>query len=304
MKKILMSLSLMISFLSNAAETYNLRINIKDGYDTQTYNLVSEISDTTFSESVKSVHDDGNNPTKKMTLREVKDVREVRKPDIVWNLDVHLGKAQVVSNTTQAPGNDENATEIDLGEGSVDALRMYLSAILKDKHEIRLLFAPLEYENSFVSDSELFFNGVKFLAGEQTQAGYQFNSYRLSYIYHFNREGRVKYRIGFTGKIRDAYTLIRQDGRETTFENVGFVPLLHLGVNILITEKLNLDLELEGSWSPFGYAADFRAVLNYAISNNINLGIGVGYLDGGAENDSIDTFASILFGFASIEVIF
>ena len=303
MKLLLMIMSLLMTSSLFASEKYNLEINIKDGDKKETYKLISEIAATNFAESIKSARDEGNNPTKKMVLRDVKDVKEIKKADIVWNIDVQYGKAEVISNTTQIPGNDE-ATEIDLGKGSVDALRIYLSAVLKEKHEIRLLFAPLQYENQFVSDSEIFFNGVKFLAGEETTTDYQFNSYRLSYIYHFDRQGKMQYRLGFTGKIRDAYTLVRQNGIESTYDNVGFVPLLHLGVNILLTEKLNLDLEVEGSWAPVGYAADFRATLNYVVSNNVELGLGVGYLDGGADNDKVNTFAKVLFGFARVKVKF
>ena len=303
MKLLLMIMSLLMTSSLFASEKYNLEINIKDGDKKETYKLISEVAATSFAESIKSARDEGNNPTKKMVLRDVKDVKEIKKADIVWNIDVQYGKAEVISNTTQIPGNDE-ATEIDLGKGSVDALRIYLSAVLKEKHEIRLLFAPLQYENQFVSDSEIFFNGVKFLAGEETTTDYQFNSYRLSYIYHFDRQGKMQYRLGFTGKIRDAYTLVRQNGIESTYDNVGFVPLLHLGVNILLTEKLNLDLEVEGSWAPVGYAADFRATLNYVVSNNVELGLGVGYLDGGADNDKVNTFAKVLFGFARVKVKF
>ena len=305
MKKLLLIVALAMSFIANAAESYNLRINFKDGDKLlDKYDLVSEVDNTSFHESIKSASDEGLNPSKKMSLRAIEDVSEVKKPDIVWNVDVQLGQARVLSNTSQIPGNSEEATEIDLGEGSVQALIIYLSAIVKEKHEIRLLFAPLSYENNFIADSDIFFNGVRFLAGEKTGTDYQFNSYRLSYIYHFDRQDRMQYRIGFTGKIRDAYTVVRQDGVESRFDNVGFVPLLHLGVNILLTDKLNLDLEVEGSWSPFGYAADFRATLNYLISNNIEIGVGLGYLDGGAENDSVDTFAKFLFGFARVKVIF
>ena len=238
-----------------------------------------------------------------MTLRDVKSAREVKKPDVIWKIDLQLGRAKVISNTSTIP-NDDQATEIDLGSGDVESLRLYLSAIIKDKHELRLLFAPLSYDNNFISDEEIFFNGVKFLAGTSTQTEYQFNSYRLSYIYHFDRQGKMRYRIGFTGKIRDAYTLVRQNNVESKFENVGFVPLLHLGVNILLTDKLNLDAEIEGSWSPFGYAADIRTSLNYVIRENFQIGLGVGYLDGGASNDEVDTFARVLFGFGKIEYKF
>lgn len=291
------------SFSAYSKSEYNLQINIKDGEQTETFNVISEIDNTSFSESIKSPTDSGLNPTKKMTLRKINDVNEIKKPDVVWTLDVQYGTARVESNTTQIP-NSEEATEIDLPEGSVDSLRVYLGAIIKEKHEVRLLFAPLKYGATFVPDQDLFFNGVKLLAGEKTDTEYQFNSYRLSYIYHFDRVGRMQYRIGFTGKIRDAYTLLRQDGVESTYDNVGFVPLFHFGVNIILTDRLNLDLETEASWAPQGYAVDSRIILNFNVAKNIQIGAGVGFLDGGADTDSVNTFATILFGFARVKVVF
>ena len=116
--------------------------------------------------------------------------------------------------------------------------------------------------------------------------------------------GDVQYRIGFTGKIRDAYTLVEQNGNRSKYSNIGFVPLLHLGANILLTNKLNLDIELEGSWAPVGYALDLRTSLNYKINKHFQIGVGAGYLDGGADNEKVNTFAEVLFGFARIEILF
>lgn len=303
MKLIKLLLVLFVSSLTLAAETYNLRVLITDGDKFEKYDMVSEIADTTFSESIKMSGDEGLNPTKKFTLRAIQDVREVREPDVVWKIDAQTGTATVISNTARIPNVDE-ATEVDLGEGTVNSMRIYFSAIIKQKHEVRLLFAPLSYDNNFIADSDIFFNGVRMLSGQDTRSEYQFNSYRLSYIYHFDRVGRVQYRLGFTGKVRDAFILVGQDGRVSKFDNVGFVPLLHLGVNILITERLNLDLEMEGSWAPVGYAVDLRATLNYNFTKNFSLGVEVGYLDGGSEVDTVDTFASLLFAFARIQYRF
>ena len=146
MKKLFIVLAL--SFTSPLfAKDYNLQIQIQEHEKTQTIDLIAEVDNTTFAESIKSSHDNGNNPTKKMTLRDVKSAREVKKPDVIWKIDLQLGRAKVISNTSTIP-NDDQATEIDLGSGDVESLRLYLSAIIKDKHELRLLFAPLSYDNN------------------------------------------------------------------------------------------------------------------------------------------------------------
>lgn len=286
------------------AEVENIKVTFDNGIKPISVMLESEISDVNGLDLLSlsgADSQDGKLPTKKMNIRAATD--ESKEPAIEWIINTQYGFANVIANTTQIP-NTANATEIDLGEGTVESLRIYLSAIIKKKHEIRLLFAPLSYENTFVPDSDILFNGVTFLAGKTTTTGYQFNSYRLSYIYHFEPTGRFNYRIGFTGKIRDAYTLVRQDGTVSKFDNIGFVPLLHLGVRINLTEKLYWDNEVEGSWAPQGFAVDFRTSLNYVINDRFELNAGVGYLAGGANVDSVNTFADILFGFVGFKVKF
>lgn len=291
----------------HAGETQNIKVTFDNGTDQTSIMLESEVSDVTgldlLTLNAPTFGADADSPalpTKKMNVRAATD--ESKAPAIEWVINTQYGFANVIANTTQIPSGE--GTEIDLGEGTVESLRIYLSAIVNKKHEIRLLFAPLEYENTFVPDSDIMFNGVTFLAGRTTTTGYQFNSYRLSYIYHFEPTGRFNYRIGFTGKIRDAYTLVRQDGTVSRFDNVGFVPLLHLGVRINLTEKLYWDNEVEGSWAPQGYAVDFKTSLNYVINDRFEINAGLGYLAGGADAGSVNTFADILFGFVGFKVKF
>lgn len=301
MKALLLSLAAIISLSLFAGDTENIKITFLNEDSQESYMLESEVSDLNGLDLFDLNGHEGNLPNKKMNVRAATNVE--KEPTIEWVIDTQLGFARVTSNTTQVP-NNASATEIDLGEGTVESMRIYISAIVKKKHEIRLLFAPLSYESSQVTNSDIMFNGVSFLAGQTTETGYQFNSYRLSYIYHFEPTGRYNYRIGFSGKIRDAYTLVRQDGRESRFDNIGFVPLLHLGVRINLTERIYWDSEVEGSWAPQGYAVDFRSSLNYEINERYSIGAGVGFLGGGADVDSVSTFADILFGFVSFKIKF
>lgn len=300
MKALLLAL-LVMTFNALAAETQNIKLVINNGDSTEEYMLEGEVRGVSLIENVPVDPNVGQKPTQKLTLREATDKK--KKPSIEWIVNAQYGTASVRSNTSQIP-NDESATEFDLPTASIEAIRIYVSTIINRKHEIRLLFAPLEYQAGFVPQEDILFNGVQFLAGRATEAGYKFNSYRLSYLYHLNPDGRVRYRIGFTGKIRDAYTLVRQDGVESRFENVGFVPLLHLGVNILITDRLSWDNEIEGSWAPQGYALDFRSSLNYQINERVSVNAGVGYLDGGANTEIVRTFADVVFGFIGFKIRF
>lgn len=301
MKKLLFLLALIASSTVFAAETHNIKFVIDDGEKVEEVMLEGEVDSISIVENIPVDPNVKKKPTRQLMLREAKD--KDKKPSIEWTINAQYGTASVTSNITRIP-NDDLATEFEIPDASVEAIRIYISSIINRKHEIRLLFAPLEYQTSFVPDEDILFNGVQFLAGKATDVGYKFNSYRLSYLYHFNPDGKVRYRIGFTGKIRDAYTLVRQDGVESKFDNVGFVPLLHLGVNIVLTERLSWDSEVEGSWAPQGYALDFRTSINYQINETVSINGGVGYLTGGADVDSVKTFSDVVFGFVGIKINF
>ncbi len=220
------------------------------------------------------------------------------KSDIIWSFDLQAGTVSVTSNYTVIPSG--TGSRIDLDTTTALSYRVYLSAMFKKKHQIRLLFAPLQYNSdTFIPTEDLLFNGIRFLAGVPTQTEYKFNSYRLTYMYHFDSWGKIKFRVGLAAKIRDAYTGVKQDSRGVTsrFTDLGFVPLLHIGAIFTIDEKSFLDLEAEGSWAPQGYAVDARASYNYHLSKKISLGLGIGFLDGGADVPSVTTFTTAFYGF-------
>jgi hypothetical protein len=301
MKNLIVFLILCVSATAFGGEKHNIKLSIDDGEKVEEVILEAEVDSVSIIENVPEDPNVQKKPTRALRLREAKD--KEKKPSIEWVINAQYGTASVTSNITRIP-NDDMATEFEIPDASVEAIRIYVSSIINRKHEIRLLFAPLEYQTTFVPDEDILFNGVQFLAGKGTEVGYKFNSYRLSYLYHFNPDGKVRYRIGFTGKIRDAYTLVRQDGVESKFDNVGFVPLLNLGVNIILTDRLSWDSEVEGSWAPQGYALDFRTSINYQINETVSINGGVGYLTGGADTESVKTFSDVVFGFVGIKINF
>lgn len=220
------------------------------------------------------------------------------RPDIVWKIDVQAGTVSVLSNFSQIP--NDIGTEFNLGGQTIANYRIYLSTLIKDKHEIRFLYAPLEYNVGLNPAQDIQFKDSVFLMGLDTDALYKFNSYRLSYIYHFDKMGAVQFRLGFTAKIRDAETALAQGSQRESFTDVGFVPLIHIGAKIELSKKLVLDMEAEGSWAPQGYALDTRVSLGYKLTNNLTIGAGAGYLDGGANVPTVNTFARLFYGYGKI----
>ena len=219
--------------------------------------------------------------------------------DFNWCLKAQYGVAKFTANQTKVPNNSEAST-FDLPEATTSTLRLYLSAIFQKKHEFRLLLAPLEYEESINLDKEITFNGTTFSSDQDTIIGYRFNSYRLSYIYHFNVKKRSQYRLGLVGKVRDAHVFLQSDSSYSKYANTGFVPLLHLGMKRVWRERLCWDAELEGAWASQGYVLDFRTSLDHQVNNGWHLGLGAGFLDGGADNDNIKTTSTIFSVFFSI----
>jgi hypothetical protein len=223
-------------------------------------------------------------------------------PNVVWKIDVQAGTVSVLSNFSQIPG--DTGTEFNIDGQTIANYRLYLSSLIKDKHEIRFLYAPLEYSTTLNSQTDIFFRDSIFLAGTDAEAFYKFNSYRLSYIYHFDQVGAVQFRLGFTAKIRDAETSLRQNQVYERYPNIGFVPLIHIGAKIELSKKLTLDAEVEGSWAPQGYAFDNRLSLNYQLTDNLSIGAGAGYLDGGANVPAVNTFAKLFYGYGKITYTF
>lgn len=114
----------------------------------------------------------------------------------------------------------------------------------------------MQYNVGFSPTEDIQFSESLFLMGTDSDALYKFNSYRLSYIYHFDQVGKVQFRLGFTAKIRDAETSLSQGSNQQSFTDIGFVPLIHLGAKMELSKKLFLDAEVEGSWAPQGYHLD------------------------------------------------
>lgn len=230
------------------------------------------------------------------------DVKDENEANIIWKVDVQAGTVSVIENFSKIPG--DTGTEFNIDGQTIANYRLYLSALIKNKHEIRFLYAPLDYNTTINSQTDILFSDSIFLAGLDTDAFYKFNSYRLSYIYHFDQIGKVQFRLGFTAKIRDAETALNQGQINESFTDIGFVPLIHLGAKIQLSKKLMLDAEVEGSWAPQGYAFDNRLSLNYQITNNLSIGAGAGYLDGGANVPSVNTFAKLFYGYGKITYTF
>jgi hypothetical protein len=171
--------------------------------------------------------------------------------------------------------------------------------MITQKHSIRLLYAPLSVRTTFTPAADILFDQVSFLAGQSVDALYKFNSYRLSYIYHFDAVGKFSFRIGFTAKIRDAAIELESGSRSGSTTDVGFVPLLNFGVRYAVTDAFYIDLDADGSWAPQGRAIDAALKAGYQVHPNVALEAGYRVVEGGADVAQVYNFAwfnSVFFG--------
>lgn len=182
----------------------------------------------------------------------------------------------------------------DFGRGPFPLFRLYLGHRWNERHEIRALYAPLAIKLNGELSQTTDFAEETFAADTDTEAFYKFNSYRLSYIYHFDKQGEWDLAAGFTAKIRDAEVRLTQGNTVGRKTNVGFVPLLHLQGRRALSEAWSFRFDFDGLAAPQGRAFDIGAFLERSLPESSMTGFG-GYrmIEGGADNREVYNFAWI-----------
>lgn len=169
--------------------------------------------------------------------------------------------------------------------------RIYAGYEWSERNELRLLIAPLSVTASGVFGQNVAFAGQTFAAGTPVTATYKFNSYRLTYRYLFYRGESWNFKVGFTAKIRDANIALSQGALSANSSNVGFVPLLNFAVRYQAGENWFLLFDIDGLAAPQGRAFDGTLQAGWQVSPDYDLTFGYRTVEGGAENDTVSTFA-------------
>lgn len=194
-------------------------------------------------------------------------------------------------NDQRVPGNSGTDFSIsDFKTGPFPAFRLYAGHKWNNRHELRALYAPLAVEVSGKFDQAVNFNGSAFAANTDTSAYYKFNSYRLTYAYHFEPIGSWNLALGFSGKIRDAEVRLTQGGTTTAKKNVGFVPLLNFQARRSLGEKWRFRFDLDGLAAPQGRAFD-AGIFVERMFESFTAFAGYRTIEGGADNDTVYNFA-------------
>jgi len=209
------------------------------------------------------------------------------------SVEVEGGPLWQSYNDIEVP-NDGSATRFSFvdqaGHGPWAAGRLYITWNPGERHGLRLLLAPLSINESLEPDQDIDFDGASFEEGVSTDAVYTFNSYRLTYRYSVVHNEKTTLRIGLTGKIRDAWIDLQQEGASGRDTDLGFVPLLHLAADWYMTPSWHLKLDGDGLVGGAGRAFDVSLKLGYQFADNWSAQIGYRTLEGGSDVDQVYNF--------------
>lgn len=147
-----------------------------------------------------------------------------------FSLDVSGGIAAQSYNKVQIPG--KLGTGFDLYkdfdiQGPVFYYSLKLGYNFNEKNHIFLLYAPLSANYTGLAPFDIKYQNTTFLKGNDIDAYYQFNSYRLTYRRDIYESEKWLIGIGFTAKIRDAEIKLTDSFGSDNKEDFGFVPLLN-----------------------------------------------------------------------------
>jgi len=214
--------------------------------------------------------------------------------DSRFSVELEAGPAWQTRNDVQIP-NDASGTRFALdeltGSGPFPAFRLYAEARLGSRNFLRLLVAPLSLEGTGTLTQPTRFNEVTFDPGVPTSATYRFDSYRLTWAYRLVADPTWRIDLGLTAKLRSAAIDLEQGNLTSSYDNVGFVPLLHLHAAWRPSVSWTLAFDADGAAAPQGRAFDVSLKLYRDLSDRWSLSAGYRTLEGGADVEDVYTFA-------------
>ena len=195
-------------------------------------------------------------------------------------------------NDVKIPGNTGNRVDFDeFDQGPFFHYRTEIFWKITERSTLRFIYAPFNILVTGILLSDVNYNNKTFSAGQELEVDYKFNSYRASYIYHFLGIGDSQFNLGLTGKIRDAEIKFKQGLQESSYDNVGFVPLIYFEIQTALSSNWLINLNMDGAAAPQGRAFDLSLKLRRKLSKTFQLGLGARTLEGGADNDKVYTFS-------------
>ena len=166
------------------------------------------------------------------------------------------------------------------------------------------LIAPLTIDSSGSFGAPVDFAGATFAPGTPTRGTWTFNSYRVTYRYEPFRRDTWTFGFGATVKVRDAVIRLEQGGTMAEKANLGVVPLVNFKFERRLGASTALLVEGDALAAPQGRAEDIFAGIVADVSKRWSVKAGYRFLEGGADNDEVYTFAAVHYLAAALVVRF
>lgn len=153
-----------------------------------------------------------------------------------------------------------------------------------------------------MSAHDIRYDNELFIAGENIDTKYKFNTYRIGYRYRLVNNTRFALELGATILFRDAYISMQDVNKKAKFSNFGVAPLLSYFIEWKAAERLSLLSYGDAFGIKVGRAEDIFAGAKYQITPRISALAGYRLLEGGSDGDEVYTMAA--FHFLSLGVGF
>lgn len=220
-----------------------------------------------------------------------------------FELELEAGPVWQTRNDAEIP-NDGTATRFALddvtGSGPWPAARVYVSWRIAERHALRVLVAPLSITESGMLPGPVDFAGASFSTLSPVEAKYVFNSYRVTYRWRFHSGLRSDAWVGFTAKVRDASIALAQGSVGSGKDDLGFVPLLHFAAQRELGTAWHVSFDADALAGGPGRAIDASLKLGYDLGERWSIRTGYRTVEGGADVESVYTFAWLHYAAASI----
>ena len=212
-----------------------------------------------------------------------------------WRIDFENGAAISGYNDVGIPGNTGTRFSMtdDLSSDTEYFWRVRADFRFAPKHVLSGLIAPLTINSSGTFDAPVDFAGATFAPGVPTDGTWTFNSYRVTYRYEPWRKDTWMFGIGVSVKVRDAVIRLESNGTAAEKTDLGAVPLINFKFERRLGARAAFLLEGDALAAPQGRAEDIFAGLVFDAGKQWSIKAGYRFLEGGADNDEVYTFAAV-----------
>ena len=212
-----------------------------------------------------------------------------------WRFDIENGAAISGYNDVAIPGNTGTRFSMtdDLTSDTEYFWRVRADFRFAPKHVVSALIAPLTIDSSGTFASPVDFAGSTFAAGVPVDGTWTFNSYRVTYRYEPWRKDTWMLGFGVTAKVRDAVIRLESNGLSAEKTDLGVVPLINFKFERRLGGRATFLLEGDALAAPQGRAEDVFAGVVVDAGTRWSIKAGYRFLEGGADNDEVYTFAAV-----------